>query len=169
MTKQYICGGDQYICKSETIGLTVVFGGLPSEIRVEGYTLLLKSSFHVSLVCTGKIIEKYNISTPDFTNSVISDFCEFTKKQSVNLINWSNEFRFVTQNERRSIIAMCEISNLNKFFDLLNNKYQLGIEYPPTHVTLYTLQLDKGIFLTTSEDIEELTKIVKAPNGIVLT
>jgi hypothetical protein len=62
---------------------------------------------------------------------------------------------------------MCDISNLNNFFDLINKKYDLQIEYQPTHVTLYTLQPNKGIFLADSGDIEKLSKPITNP-GIAL-
>lgn len=75
MNKQFICEENKYIFQHRTIGLPVSFLNLPKTIQIEGYTLLLKSSFHISLVCIGKIIEKYNISTPEFENSVIKDFC----------------------------------------------------------------------------------------------
>jgi len=67
-----------------------------------------------------------------------------------------------------SLVVMCDVSNLDKFFDLINEKYQLNIEYPPTHVTLYTLQPNKGVFLTNSDEINNLTKVVSKPSGISL-
>ncbi len=60
MTKLFICGGDKYIFGTSTISLPVSFKDLPPELKIENYRLLLKSSFHISLVCIGKIIEKFN-------------------------------------------------------------------------------------------------------------
>lgn len=165
-----ICGGEKYHLggsKEDTIGLPVSLAGLPEKIEVGGYTLLLRTSFHVSLVCIGKIIERHNISTPDFLNKVVENFCSFVKENPVDLLGYRDEFRFVVENERRSVVVMCDISNLDKFSEYMNRKYGLTVEYPPTHVTLYTLQPDKGIFLTDSEDIQRLTKIIPNPIGIV--
>lgn len=166
-----ICEGRKYQLggpKEDTIGLPVSVVNLPEKIDVEGCTLLLKSSFHVSLVCIGKIIEKYNVSIPNFINKVVDDFCEFTKENNIDFISYSGESRFVAQNERRSVVVMCDVSNLDKFFKFINQKYGLNVEYPPTHVTIYTLQPDKGIFLTDSEDIKQLTKSITI-SGLVLT
>ncbi len=168
MDEKFICDGEKYTFKKKTIGLPVVIEGLPDKLDIEGCTLLRRSSFHVSLVCIGKIIEKQNIQAPDFENVVINDFCEFVSQNDISLIRYRDEFRFVAQNERQSVVAMCEVTNLERFFDLLNRKYQLHLETPPTHVTLYTLQPDAGIFLTDSNDIEKLTKTVSKPTGITL-
>lgn len=163
---RFICDGEKYQIggpKEDTIGLPVSFSGLPEKINVESYELSLKTTFHISLVCIGKIIEKNDLSIPDFLNKVIADFCEFTKHTNIDLARYRNEFRFVAENERRAVIAMCDISNLNKFFDFINQKYGLKLEYPPTHATLYTLQPNIGIFLTNADDINHLTKIIKTP------
>lgn len=167
---KFICGKEKYILggpKEDTIGLPVSFLNLPAIIEVEGLTLYLKTTFHISLVCIGKIIEKHNIIIPDFLNKVVSDFCKFTQANSIDLVRYRDEFKLASENERRSLIVMADVSNLNKFFDLVNNKYNLQLEYQPTHVTLYTLQPDKGIFLIDPEDIKRLTKPIKNP-GLVL-
>ncbi|MBI4094703.1 MAG: hypothetical protein HY435_00730 [Candidatus Liptonbacteria bacterium] len=170
MGKKFICGGEKYVIggpKEDTIALPIFPAGLPDTITIERDSLFRKTSFHVSLVCIGKIIEKQNVSTPNFQDKIVADFCEFTQKNNVDLLRYRDEFRFAFQNERKAIIAMCDVSNLESFFMHVNQKYGLSIEYPPTHVTLYTLQPDKGIFLTDSGDIEKLTKLISNP-GIVL-
>jgi len=147
----------------------VSFDKLPEEIEVERYKLFLKDSFHVSLVCVGKIIEKNNINIKetDFLEKVITDFCNFTKENKVDLIRYRDEFKFVEEDEKRSMVVMCDISNLDKFFDFINKKYDLNLEYPPTHITLYTLQPNVGIFFTDSEDVKNLTRPIENP-GVTL-
>lgn len=164
----FICDGEKYEVGGKTIGFPVTFQGLPEKIEVEGYELLLKDAFHVSLVCTGKIIEKYAVEDPDFTDKVIADFCNFVKHTPIELAGFRDEFRFVAENERRTVAVMCDMSNLDMFFDHLNKKYELNVEYPPTHVTLYTLQPNTGIFLTDSSDIANLTKSIPNPLGFQL-
>lgn len=147
--------------------MPVQLSNLPEKIEVEGCTLYRKSSFHISLVCIGKIIGKYKIEAPYFFEKIVADFCEFTKTNSVDLLRYRDEFKFASENERRAVIVMCDISNLNNFFDLINKKYSLQLEYPPTHATLYTLQPNVDIFLTDAGDIAKLTKLIINP-GIVL-
>ena len=162
-SKKYIIGGP----KEDSIGLLVPVDNLPEKINVEGHELIRRSYFHVTLVAIGRIADKYNVNIPDFVNKVISDFCDFVKDSKINFIRFRNEFRFTIEDEKRSVVAMCDVSNLNKFFILINKKYGLNIEYPPTHVTLYTLQPDVGIFVTNSEDIEKLTKQISNPNLVL--
>jgi hypothetical protein len=161
-----ICEGEKYILggpNEDNIGLPISLANLPETIELEGQTLVLRSAFHTTLVAISEIIRKNQIEIPGFVEQVVADFCEFVKENKVDLIGFRDEFRFATENERRSVIAMCEIANLNKFFDLLNKKYDLELEYPPTHVTLYTLKLDEGIFLTDAKDMEEMTKEIPNP------
>jgi len=157
----------QFSTPNNVIGLPVKPENLPGTLVVEGSTLFLKPTFHVSLVCTGKIIEKHNVSIPYFQNKVIEDFCEFTKTNNIQVLEY-NDFKFVVENDLKTIVVMCKLSNLDKFFVILNEKYGLNIEYPPTHVTLYTLEGKAGIFLTDRNDIKNLTKPIQNPIGRTL-
>jgi hypothetical protein len=167
MSKVFICNGEKYTFGSETISLPVVLKDLPKEINVEGYKLLLRSSFHISLVCIGKITEKHNISIPDFEKLVIADFCEFAAEKDISLVKLRDEFSFVESGEKRSVVIFCDVSNLSDFFGIINRKYGLHLETQPTHVTLYTLQPDVGIFLTDFNDIDQLTKPIENPIGFM--
>lgn len=163
MANGFICGGEKYQLAGQTgnsIILPVAIEGLPPTLEIEGYTLILKTNFHVTLVPTGKIIKKYGISIPNFLEKVNADFCDFVERAPADFLRYQDEFRFVSENERRTVIVTCDISNLNEFFSVLNKKYGLQIEIPPTHVTLYTLQPDLGIYLIDSNDLETLTKTI---------
>lgn len=168
MDRKLICENKfQFNLRNKVIGLPIKLENLPTNVVVEENTLILKEVFHVSLVCIGKIIEKYNISILDFENKIITDFCEFTKTNEIKVLEFG-DFKFVEQNDLKSIVVMCKISNLNKFFDLINKKYGLKIEYSPTHSTLYTLPCKLGIFLTDVNDIKNLTKLIPSPIGRLL-
>ena len=169
MSNNYICNSNKYTLEGQTgdtIALPVTVSSLPNQIEVEGNVLLRKTSFHVSLVCIGQIIKRNAISTPDFIEKVINDFCVFTKDNDISLVRYRDEFRFVEENDRKSVVVMCNIFNLDTFFDLLNKKYNIALEYQPTHVSLFTLQLDKAIFLTDSGDLERLTKVIPRPSEV---
>lgn len=166
MERPYICGGNKYtISPTNTIGMPVSISGLPSEADVEGVKLFLKSSFHVSLVCINEIIKKHNISNSAFRDTVLNDFCEFTSQNPIELIKYTNEFKYSWENELKTIIVLCEVSHLKEFFKQINNKFNLNVEYPPTHVTLYAHDGKTGIFLTDSNDIRNLTKSIPNPIG----
>jgi hypothetical protein len=157
---EFICG-NRYRFGSRTIGLPVAVSDLPKEI--EGYKLLAKTEFHVSLVYVGRIADRYGITDSNFERKVIDDFCAYTAENKVEFARFTGEFRFVDKEDRKTVVAMCEILNLTRFIELLNTKYSLTLEYPPTHVTLYTLQLNVGVFLIDSEDLQKSTKIIPAP------
>ena len=146
-----------------SIALPVQLYGLPEYVCVGDMTLLRKSAFHVSLICTGKICEKEGMPAPQFHENILKDFEKFIKTKPVAFTRFTNEFRLVSEGEKRTIIAMCEVSNLNLFFDAVDEKYNLQLEYPPLHVTLYTLQPDVGIFVTDKADIENLTTVIPSP------
>ncbi|MCX6752693.1 MAG: hypothetical protein NTZ87_04330 [Candidatus Nomurabacteria bacterium] len=161
---KFMCEKNKYtISATNTISLPVLLKDLPSEVVINGNKLILKSSFHVSLVCINEIIKKYCISVPNFRNLVVKDFCDFVKTNDIYLLNYLEEFRFVTENDLKTVIVICKVSNLDKFFDFINKKYKLKIEYPPTHVTLYTLEGKLGIFLIDANDIKNLTKSIPNP------
>ena len=167
MSAQFICGGNKFVVGGpglETIALPISVSGLSATIKVEGCELALRPDFHVSLVCIGKIMEKHSVTLPNFRERVIEDFCGYVQYNDINLLKYNDEFRFASKDEKRSVVVMCDISNLQGFFNLINKKYSLRIEYPPTHVTLYTLQTDRpGIPLTDGEDLKKLTKIIPPP------
>lgn len=163
MLNTYTCDTNKYTFGNKTISLPVVIKDLPKTIEVYGIKLLLKSSFHISLVCVGKILENNPILPTTFIEQVINRFCEFTKNHEISLVGYNNEFRLVENADRVSVIAMADVSNLNTFFDLINLEFGLNLSYPPTHVTIYTLQPDLGIFVTNTEDLQRLTKIITAP------
>lgn len=168
--KEFICDGTKYRSwgeKSVTIDLPLALPRLPETITTEGLLLTLKSDFHVSLVCIDKIKEKHRIEIPDFTNKVVADFCKFVREKDIDFAKFRDEFRFVSEGEKRTVIAMCDVTNLDEFFQRMNKKYGLAAEYPPIHVTLYTLQPDRGIFVVDAKDLRERTKIIPNP-GIAL-
>jgi len=160
-----ICNGDRYTFndKSMTISMPVSVPDFPKEIVANNYALLLKSSFHVTLFPCGKIIEKHKIEIPNFVDLVLEDFCNFVNENKIELVKYIDDFRFVEEDDLRSVIMMCEVTNLDKFFKFINEKYKLNLETSPTHVTVYTLPDKLGIFVLDSEEIKSKTEIINMP------
>lgn len=157
--KNYICGGDKFAYSKGYIGLPVEVGDLPDTVIVEGETLHRKSSFHVSLVCVKDILSK----NPDVEQEVLDAFCSFAEKKNISFIRYTGEFRFAQHEEKKTLVALCEISNLLEFSESLGRK--LGMIFPlqPTHVTLYTLQPNAGIGLNSPADMETKSILVDVP------
>jgi hypothetical protein len=57
---------------------------------------------------------------------------------------------------------MVDVSNLTHFFDQLNKKYQIKIEYPTTHVTLYTIEKSQKSFTTAAVKSGTVTLCLRA-------
>lgn len=167
MAYEPICNGVYHIGNTETISLPIHIPGIPETVDVEGYTLKRRSEFHVSLVCIGRIRERFPSVAKDFTEDTIREFCAYVAQRPVVFVAFRNEFRFVSFGEQKTLVAMADVSHLAGFFNRLNEKHGLALEYPPTHVTLYTLDGKPGIFLLDSNDIKERTKTVPNP-GLVL-
>jgi len=172
MEKKFICGKDKYELgglNTDLIFLPVSFENIPQEIKAQEYTLYFPTPFHVSLVYIGKIVKKYSISIPDFLNKIVGDFCNFIKTNPIEVIRYNNEFRLANRDGKKTIVVMCEVSNLNKFFDFVNQKYKLNIKYTPTHVTLYnTVKGEPGISLMDLDDIKNFTVPIENPIGRLL-
>ncbi|MCD8494980.1 MAG: hypothetical protein LRY41_01415 [Candidatus Pacebacteria bacterium] len=131
---------------------------LQESIEIRNMRLLKKSKFHVSLVCV-KNIESVQEGIGD---RIIELFCNFAQKHPFSFQGYTGVFRYVVDKsgERRSLVAMCKLSNLDVFFDHVNRELGLSIPYQPTHVTLYTLKQDQGIGLNSQEDIQKMTEDV---------
>lgn len=166
MGKQFICGGTKYELagpNDDVIGLPVILSGLPETVVVEGVELTRRPMFHVSLVCPGRIAERHALLTQGFVQTVVADFCSFVATADISFAQFTGEFRFVESEGRKTLVGMCDIMGLREFFEILSAKHAINFEYPPTHVTLYTLGGGPGVFLTTSNDIQKLTKVVSVP------
>lgn len=167
----YICENKNFTLggkTNDTIALSVEITNIPETIEIEGITLIKKTKFHISLVCIGRLMKKHNLSNEILAENIVKDFCAFIKENDVALKGYKNEFRFVEEGELKALVVMCEISNLNVFFGMVNEKYNINFEYQPTHVTLYTLQPDVGIFLIDADDLDSLSHVVQSPPEIIL-
>lgn len=142
---------------------------LPDTIKVEGLTLLKKSAFHVSLVYVQNLLAV----DPDIEKKVFNSLVAFNEKKQVSFLKYTGSFRFAQSGERKTIVALCEVSNLEEFRNHL--KEELGIDIPsqPTHVTIYTLQPEVGIGLNSPKAMEtmsvptEVSEAVRKGLGII--
>lgn len=140
------------------------FEGLPGRITVNGYELLLKSEFHISLVCAKRIaaiIDDERIE--EIQAEIVDKFIRFVDQASLTTYRPLKQFRFVQRDTRRTVIMMVEVPRLEEFFELLENSYKKKLPLQPTHVTMYTLQLDTGIGILSDEQLEYDSVPVEIP------
>lgn len=136
---------------------------IPDTIEIDGDTLTKKDHFHVSLLCVKNILEV----NPDVEEEVLKHFCDFSKKYEIKFESFTKEFRLATREERKSVVVMCKVSNLDTFAEFLAEKLGLPVAVQPTHVTIYTLQHNMGIGLNSPEELEEKSNIVEVPEAVL--
>lgn len=128
---------------------------LKEEFFYQGERFFLKDEFHISLLCVKNILNEHLEINEE---RILKAFCEFeNKNKSLSFYALSGELRLVKKGERKSIIALCQVSFLEEFFIFLRERLGIQIDTQPTHITLYTLQKNKGIGVNNQQDLENLT------------
>lgn len=167
-SKNFICKGNTFTYSKGYIVLSVIIENLPEEVLVQGETLRRKSSFHVSLLCVKNLLSE----NAHLEQVLLDEFCSFVKDTDISFLSYTGEFRLAHDDERKSLVALCDVRNLTKLFDVLSEKLGIDIPYQPTHVTLYTLQPNMGIGLNSLTEMNSKSEVVqvssKARNALGL-
>ena len=137
---------------------------LPDTLEVTGDTLQKIDYFHVSLLCVKNILDK----KPDIEEKILKHFCDFLGDNAVEFESFTGEFRVVNDTVRKSVVALCKVSNLNKLSKHLTEKIGIEIAPQPAHVTIYTHQPNVGIGLNSPEEMQEKSEIIELPENIKL-
>lgn len=160
--QDYICDGTKFEYRGGYIGLPVQLNDLPNELKIEDFSLHRKTEFHVSLLCVKNILAML----PDAEQKILEFFCKFVKEHNVSFGRFTGEFKFAEYEERKTVVALCEVLNLKKFSEALGQKLSIDIPPQPTHITLYTLQPNVGIGLNSPEEMLQKTRDVEVLNII---
>lgn len=146
------------------ITLPVKPGNLPDSISAEGITLYKKSEFHITLLSTKRIAKNIDEANEDKLEAeIVEEFKKFIVDKPIKDFRILPEFRFVKRDERKTVVVMVETENLKDFFGLLRNKYKTNIPDQPTHVTIYSLDPEFGISISSKQDLERDTKVIDIP------
>lgn len=138
--------------------------GLPESVDVNGQKLLLKSEFHISLINAKAIAELIDETNKDRIEAeIVEEFKEFIKEYPLDQYKLLNQFRFVQRDIRKTLIILAEVPNLNKFFERIRSKYKKKIPDQPTHITIYTLQPEKGIGILSEDSLNSESESVEVP------
>jgi len=157
-----ICNSSNITYDKGYIALWLEDYPLPDTLDIEGNTLLKKNHFHVSLLCVKNIFEV----KPDIENKILNLFCDFIKEKELRFEGFTNEFRTANADKRKSVVALCNISNLNTFADYLSDKIDVKVAHQPAHVTIYTLQPNAGIGLNSKDELQTKSKPVDVPDEV---
>lgn len=149
--------------KNGYISLPIDIKELPLEVDIEGFVLQKKSSFHVSLVCVKRVAELISGDQEIIAEEIVDTFVKFVASSQLSELRFLDVYRLVKRDERVTVIRMVEVPGLSDFFSLLNSKFRMNVPIQPTHVTLYTLQPDKGIGILSREELERDSHEVMIP------
>jgi hypothetical protein len=134
--------------------------GLADETIINGQQLFVKDEFHITLVSIRYLAEQIQPANPEpVLHQIIEEFDKFTKKTSLEKYTISNDFRFVQDRGRTTVIVMAEVLNLDKFFERLNQKFSIKLPKQPTHITLYRYPKDFiGIGIPSAEVLANISE-----------
>lgn len=135
---------------------------LKEDIFLFGNTLVIKDEFHVSLFCNKNIPESAYKKIPNIEERILEIFYKLADNEPFYLEKRFLNFRFAKteKGDRKSLVLMVSVKNLNLFYDKINTEFNLNLEYPPTHISLYTLKKNEAIGINNSFDLELLTEVV---------
>lgn len=144
------------------VGLMINILGLPESINVEGVKLIPKSEFHITLINAAATAQFINTENAESIEAeILEEFKRFITENPIDQYRLFKKFRFVSRDDRKSIIAMAEVPNLQEFFNSLRSSYDKTIPYQPTHATIYVLPNKGGIGLLSDRELERDSKEVE--------
>lgn len=137
---------------------------IPEDIQVEGVDLVKKSEFHITLAGTERLAKLINPEDGEkIEEEIVDKFKAFTNENPIKNFELKHEYRFVQRGERKTVVAMVDIENLASFYDVLRQDYGADIPTQPAHITIYSLEPEVGISLSSQADLDNDTKIVDIP------
>ncbi len=140
---------------------------LPETMMWNGSTLLKRDTFHVSLVCVKEIApvlaNKKGVTLSEAEDQIVLLFNQYVTEKPIEFLSFKPELREAREGEKQSIVILCKVSNLEAYFKLLNETFDLEIPVQPTHITLYTFQKNVGIGIISDEEMKQ-TEFVDLPD-----
>ena len=128
--------------------------GFPDVVKTRGVILHKKNEFHVTLLSIRALCDVARIAEEE----VVSLFDDFAKKHRIAVAGFLDDFRFAEDDQHKTIIVRCIVSNLDALFAELNRTFHVALPVQPAHVTLYTLQ-NIGIHIPSEKIMESLPRI----------
>ena len=129
---------------------------LPPHLVHDGAHFEIKHEFHVSIL-------SYHDFPELVQDKVKEEFSKFAVDHPIEFSDWSDEYRLVKKDSQQSIIQMCHVTNLKKFIDHLDEKLHLEIARPPSHVTLYVSNSERGIGINSQAELERFSEVIERP------
>lgn len=156
---------DRHNCDDGYISLVNIdLLNLPKTIDINDYILTRKNEFHISLVCLKQLDNMFESGVLVAKKQVIKQaFLNFEKSHNLTEFDLTGEYRLAKLGDKVTVAAMVDMPNLNELFDSLMNATGIQLPTQPAHITIYTLQPEVGIGLTSSEQVKKETQAIDLP------
>jgi hypothetical protein len=142
------------------ITLSVALKGLPQTVNCRGTKMVRKEEFHITIISTSRVAGLIDADNSEKIQAeIIKDFRKIADKDKMKQFKLLNQFRFVTRDTRKTIVAVCEFPGGDEFFASLESKFGMSIPRQPFHITIYSLEPSVGISLSSPAEINETTEI----------
>ena len=115
------------------------------EMRVGSDLFFAKNSYHISLLCLEGIPK---------TNQ--TEILSFAQKYNLKLGKITSIFRLVIEEDQQTIIVRIRLFGLKKLIFGINKNFGYKFEYPPTHITLFTLRGQTGVGINTCKRYRQI-------------
>lgn len=142
------------------LGIHHELGNVAPELEIDGETLRAKDEFHMSIFSVKKyaplIAEQINKPESEVELQILEEAIRLLELIPVTVKNLRDEFRLAEEDEKKTVVVMCDANGLEEFFAGIRKAFSIDIPLQPTHITLYTR--DGGIGLTNNEDVQKLTR-----------
>jgi hypothetical protein len=134
---------------------------VPERVLFDGETLVRVTDPHVSVFSADRL------GPPLMQALDLSDQEAFLRLASVRpavktarlrLARVGPQLRYARRDERATLVAMACVDGLAELYDRLSAALGMPVEAPPAHVTLYSRPGEKGIGLTTTAELERLSR-----------
>lgn len=132
-----------------------IFDAFPQTISWRGAQLQKKDELHVTLMHPKSLPE-----LADVPNEKLASFlASFVEKTPIELTSFLDDFRCAKEGENQTIVVQCTVSNLSELFTRFNQEFSAALPVQAAHVTLYTLQKNRGIYINDTETMEGLDRV----------
>ncbi len=138
---------------------------LPEKIELKGHTLYVKDEFHITLLNVkflAEIINPTNYET--IKNQLLQEFDDFIQTHSLANYTVTNELRFVQENDKKTLVVIAHVDNLDELFELLSQKFSVNLPRQVAHVTLYRHPKNFiGIPINSAEALRSISQPITVP------
>jgi hypothetical protein len=137
---------------------------LPETLEIEGYTLLRKPEFHITLMCPKKVAPLINPDDFEGTKAgLVAFFADYATRNDLTKYALRPEFRLIKRGEQVTVVVMADMPGLVGLFDALQAKFNITVPLQPAHITIYSLQYNMGIGINSPQELQQMSHVVSLP------